>query len=103
MPAPLARLPLSRVGASVNTSVVRVPSEASKQSLNKPDIIESPRSKQAYREFYREFRLREKVSVEAARQHAESTLRTAPVNCRWKIYLELADLAKRRDQIDEVC
>lgn len=103
MPAPaLTRLPLSRIGASVNTSVVRVPSEASKQSLNKPDIIESPRSKQAYREFYREFRLREKVSVEAARQQAETTLHTAPENCKWKIYLELADLAKRHDLIEEV-
>jgi hypothetical protein len=95
--------PLGKVGNSVNTSVVRVASEASKQSLNRPDVVESPRSKQAYREFYREFRLREKICVDAAKAHADETLKTAPENCKWRIYLELADLAKRHDQIPEVC
>ena len=87
---------------TVNTMPVRVSKEAGKLPFMRPDILESPRSKNAYKEFYREFRLKEKESEENAREFALKTILTAPENCKTRIYLELADICKRYNKIEEV-
>jgi len=68
----------------------------------KQDFIESPRSKAAYKDFFKHFRLKEKESLDAARRFAVDALLQVPENARWRVYLELADLAKRHNIIQEV-
>ena len=68
----------------------------------KQDFIESPRSKAAYKDFFKHFRSKEKESTDAARRFALDTLPQMPENAKWRVYLELADLAKRHNLIQEV-
>lgn len=70
----------------------------------KQDFIESPRSKAAYKDFLKHFhRLKEKKdSLDAARGFALDALLQMPENAKWRVYLELADLAKRHNLIQEV-
>jgi hypothetical protein len=64
--------------------------------------VESPRSKQAYKEFYKHFKAKEKDSIPVAKAFAVDALRSIPENAAWRVYLELADLAKRSNLIQEV-
>ena len=54
--------------------------------------------------------MKERQSVDAAREYAENALTLVPQSCRWRVTLDLADLAKRsndfqkaRSLYDEVC
>lgn len=68
----------------------------------KQDFIESPRSKAAYKDFFKHFRSKEKDSPDAARRFALDALPEMPENAKWRVCLELADLAKRHNLIQEV-
>ena len=66
-------------------------------------IMETPESKAMYKEFYRKFRSAEKeAGVQGAKQLAVGALISAPPDAKWRILLELADLSKRHNQMDEV-
>ena len=65
--------------------------------------MESPRSKQAYKDFYKHFKAKEKDSIPAAKAFALDALKSVPENAAWRVHLELADLAKRSNLIQEVC
>jgi hypothetical protein len=68
----------------------------------KQDFMESPRSKAAYKDFLKHFRSKEKDSPDDARRFALDALPQMPENAKWRVYLELADLAKRHNLIQEV-
>ena len=94
-----------------HASTVRPSKDALKIAISgpvshaKPDVfifIESPRSKAAYKDFFKHFRLKEKDSLDAARRFALDALLQMPENAKWRVYLELADLAKRHNLIQEV-
>jgi hypothetical protein len=70
---------------------------------SRQELVESPHSKMAYKEFYRQFRMKERDSVEAAREYAEQALLWIPTKARWRVKLELADMAKRKNEFDKVC
>ncbi|KAK1743588.1 pre-mRNA-splicing factor [Skeletonema marinoi] len=69
-------------------------------------IMESPTERQAFKEFGRNFRQREAESLGAARDYALASITKdspgmyLPPATHWRVYLELADLAKRSNEID---
>ena len=67
------------------------------------EIEESPAARAAYKEFYREFRAKERISFKEAESFAKQTLErsTLPEILHWRVQLELADLAKRSNRIVE--
>ena len=72
--------------------------EAKKAELN-----ETPTIRSIFKEFYRKFRLKEKESLDTAADFARSYLedKEFPRSVHWRIYLELADLAKRKNNFVE--
>ena len=81
------------------TSKPSDPGEQKKSELN-----ENPQTKLAFKEFYRKFHVLERTSLSEAQQFAMSVLEgTAdgtplPGSVHWRVYLELADLAKRSNK-----
>jgi tetratricopeptide (TPR) repeat protein len=63
--------------------------------------VESPDSKQKYKDFCREFKQRAKDGFFAAERYAEASLQTAKEKIIWKILLELADLCKREGHLQK--
>jgi len=70
-------------------------------------VIESMVERQSFKEFGRHFRQRENESLAAARDYALACLSESncdiylPSATHWRVYLELADVAKRSNQIDD--
>ncbi len=79
------------------------PPRVQPSSLNqtRQELVESPHSKSKYKEFYRELRNKERESLEAATLYAEQSLQYMPEKMKWRVYLELADLAKRSNDFDK--
>ena len=75
------------------------------QAQQQRTLVESPTTRLAFKEFYRQFRAKEKApessggGPQAARQYAEECLEKEllPRKVHWRLYLELADLAKREN------
>ncbi|CAN0072530.1 unnamed protein product, partial [Phaeothamnion confervicola] len=65
------------------------------------DLVESPATRLAFKDFYREFRAKEKTSFEAAKQFALECFAVLPRKVHWRLYLEMADLAKRESRFVE--
>lgn len=67
------------------------------------DLVESPATRIAFKEFYRTFRTEERVSFHSAEEFAVSVLEdeSLPESVHWRVYLELADLAKRSNRYAE--
>jgi len=71
-------------------------------------VMESPTERQAFKEFGRHFRQKENVSLEAARDYALSCLDAEshpdlylPPATHWRVFLELADVAKRSNMVED--
>eukprot|EP01041_Mallomonas_annulata_P006669 gene6669-13501_t len=71
------------------------PSETNSTSTENVNFTQG---KGAHKEFYRQFRNKERDSVEAAREYARDALNWTPEDSKWRIILELADLAKRNNE-----
>jgi la-related protein 1 len=54
-----------------------------------------------FKDFYRQFRAKERQSFEAAKEYALACFELLPVKVHWKLFLEMADLAKRENRIEE--
>lgn len=67
----------------------------------KATLTESPRSKQVYRDFLKNFKEKEKQGFSHTFQATCRRLTTLPDKLHWKIFLELADLAKRENKLQE--
>ena len=89
-----------------NNAITSTPTAAHTSHVAPKDrceLVESPHSKLAYKDFYRHFRGMERESVEIARKYAEESLLWMPETARWRVLLELADLAKRGNDFEKVC
>jgi la-related protein 1 len=64
------------------------------------DLIENPATRFAFKEFYRNFRSKERLSFYEAEEFAMKSLEdgSLPEKVHWRIYLEMADLAKRSNR-----
>jgi len=65
--------------------------------------VETPAMKAASKEFYKTIRQKERESLDAAKEFAMKALESMSEGLLWKVYAELADIAKRSDQFDMVC
>eukprot|EP00522_Entomoneis_paludosa_P018131 CAMPEP_0172446234 /NCGR_PEP_ID=MMETSP1065-20121228/5875_1 /TAXON_ID=265537 /ORGANISM="Amphiprora paludosa, Strain CCMP125" /LENGTH=1464 /DNA_ID=CAMNT_0013197299 /DNA_START=166 /DNA_END=4560 /DNA_ORIENTATION=+ len=87
-------------GASDETvvSVSEDPMEAKKAELE-----ETPATRIAFKDFYRAFRVEERHSFQKAEALAQEALKdgSLPESIHWRVYLELADLARRSNRYVE--
>ena len=67
------------------------------------ELVESPAMRAAFKDFYRKFRIKERLSFKDAEDFALSSLTDGvlPEKVQWRVYLELADLAKRSNRFDD--
>jgi tetratricopeptide (TPR) repeat protein len=67
------------------------------------ELVESPATRIAFKEFYRAFRGEERGSFQNAEEFALKALQddSLPEAVHWRVYLELADLAKRSNRYVE--
>lgn len=67
------------------------------------ELVESPATRIAFKEFYRAFRGEERLSFQKAEEFALGSLdgESLPESVHWRVYLELADLAKRSNRYAE--
>lgn len=69
--------------------------------MKRAELVESPTTRMQFKDFYRQFRAKERQSFEAAKTYALSCFELLPVKVHWKLILEMADLAKRENHIEE--
>jgi tetratricopeptide (TPR) repeat protein len=67
------------------------------------ELVESPAVRIAFKDFYRSFRSEERLSFQKAEEFALAALDdgSLPESVHWRVYLELADLAKRSNRYVE--
>lgn len=67
------------------------------------ELSESPATRSAFKDFYRKLRAEERESFQDAHEYAMQTLSAGslPETVHWRVYLELADLAKRSNRFEE--
>eukprot|EP00542_Grammatophora_oceanica_P014143 CAMPEP_0194037432 /NCGR_PEP_ID=MMETSP0009_2-20130614/9782_1 /TAXON_ID=210454 /ORGANISM="Grammatophora oceanica, Strain CCMP 410" /LENGTH=1666 /DNA_ID=CAMNT_0038679591 /DNA_START=197 /DNA_END=5197 /DNA_ORIENTATION=+ len=67
------------------------------------ELVEDHATRAVFKEFYRKFRAKERTSFKEAEAFAEASLQdpNIPDKVHYKIYLELADLAKRSNRFEE--
>jgi hypothetical protein len=92
-------LSLRKMGISVDT--VRISNDSSKNA-NKQDFMESPRSKNAIKEFNNKFRFFAKSSFAEAEDFANKEVLLMPDHAKWRVFVELAELAKKNNDADKV-
>eukprot|EP01034_Spumella_vulgaris_P027264 gene27264-33958_t len=85
----------SRDNSRATGPVVNAMLAVSLTGSTRQELVESPRGKAAYKEFYRNFRTKEKESVQAARSYAAEALKVVGDSVKWRVYLEMADLCRR--------
>lgn len=104
-----------RSGSNVLTSSMESDGNFSRRSLNldlrvsnesnkatsKQEFVESPRSKAAFKDFSAQFKLKCKISAEEAETFAKSFVETMPEHARWRVYVELAEFAKKNNDSDK--
>ena len=71
--------------------------------IKRAELEESPATRLAFKNFYRAFRVEERISFQKAEQLAQQALNdgSLPESVHWRVYLELADLAKRSNRYIE--
>lgn len=70
-------------------------------AIKRAELAESPTTRMQFKDFYRQFRIKERLSFEAAKDYAMACFELLPLKVHWKLFLELADLAKRENRIAE--
>jgi tetratricopeptide (TPR) repeat protein len=67
------------------------------------ELVESPAIRSAFKDFYRKFRTEERSSFKDAEAFAMQAISdgSLPDSIHWRVYLELADLAKRANKFVE--
>ena len=67
------------------------------------ELTESPATRSAFKDFYRKLRAEERNSFQGAEKFAMHSLKdgSLPESIHWRVYLELADLAKRSNRFED--
>ncbi|KAL3802180.1 hypothetical protein HJC23_001724 [Cyclotella cryptica] len=92
----------TRSGASANQGVIPKNDDDTKRS----EFTESPSERAAFKEFGRQFRQKENESLQAAREYALACISESntdiylPPSIHWRVFLELADVAKRCNETE---
>uniref|UniRef100_A0A7S4M9K9 Uncharacterized protein n=1 Tax=Vannella robusta TaxID=1487602 RepID=A0A7S4M9K9_9EUKA len=72
-----------------------------KEAPSGKDPGDSPTSNTKFKQFYRSFKQKEKEGYKEASQYAIEHLEILPEKVHWRVFLELADLAKRENRISK--
>ncbi|KAL7563424.1 hypothetical protein ACA910_016520 [Epithemia clementina (nom. ined.)] len=85
------------------TEEVAVSVSENPADLKRAELEESPATRIAFKDFYRSFRLEERHSFQKAEDLAQQVLNdgSLPESIHWRVYLELADLARRSNRYIE--
>lgn len=75
--------------------------QSAAENQKRAELVESPTTRLKFKDFYRQFRAREKESFEEAYAYAQEGLETLPKKIHWRVYLEMADLAKRENKFSD--
>eukprot|EP01130_Rhizamoeba_saxonica_P003557 TRINITY_DN1490_c0_g1_i2.p1 TRINITY_DN1490_c0_g1~~TRINITY_DN1490_c0_g1_i2.p1 ORF type:complete len:770 (+),score=160.99 TRINITY_DN1490_c0_g1_i2:202-2511(+) len=67
----------------------------------KEELNFSSSMKQQFKDFFKEFKTKEKIGYEDAVQFALDSLKVLPLQMHWKVYLEIADLSKRENKFEK--
>jgi len=70
------------------------------EDQRREELNESPNTKVQFKAFFKQFKQKEKEGLEAATEFANSHFEILPKKVHWKVYLEMADLAKRENHIE---
>ena len=94
---------LNQLSSSINniSSELRNSNESFKLSM-KQDLNETPKAKQEFKAFSIEFKNLCKLSTSEAERYARKKVEDISVEVRWRVYVELAELAKKNDDSDKV-
>ncbi len=94
---------LNQLSSSINniSSELRNSNESFKLSI-KQDLNETPKAKQEFKAFGIEFKNLCKVSTSEAEKYARKKVEDISAEVRWRVYVELAELAKKNDDSDKV-
>ncbi len=71
------------------------------ESKKRSDLVESPATKLKFKDFHRQLKLKEKEGFDATKDFSQRCIDLLPEKVHYKIYLELADLAKRENRFNE--
>eukprot|EP01133_Synstelium_polycarpum_P015617 gene15617-18557_t len=71
----------------------------SSMETKRGEMVESPVSRQQYKHFIKQFKLKEKEGLEVAMTFASRSLASLSEKVHWRVYLELADLANRQNNL----
>eukprot|EP00736_Rhodelphis_marinus_P013686 Rmarinus@m.17699 len=84
-------------GCGVKISQAAAEAKAAKRA----ELVESPATKLKFKDFFHQFREKEKDGFEAALEYCKSCFIELPEKIHWRIFREMADLFKRESRLDE--
>jgi hypothetical protein len=88
---------------SMSTDKLPLPHQQTPSSSKSAfEFIESSQSKHAFKEFSGVFRSKWKISVQDAEEYALREAQTIHEPAKWRVYVELAELAKKMDDAEKV-
>ena len=98
---PAAQSTTSQITANDDYNAVASTGEAAESK--RAELIEAPAVRSAFKDFFKKFRDEEGKSFQDAQAFAMQTLEdgSLPESIHWRVYLELADLAKRSNRFSE--
>ena len=70
--------------------------------LKRSELVETPTIRALFKDFYRQYRIEEKISSDAAAKFLNACLESIdfPSSIHWRLYLELADISKRANDFN---
>eukprot|EP00537_Pseudo-nitzschia_pungens_P003226 CAMPEP_0172359386 /NCGR_PEP_ID=MMETSP1060-20121228/3587_1 /TAXON_ID=37318 /ORGANISM="Pseudo-nitzschia pungens, Strain cf. cingulata" /LENGTH=1732 /DNA_ID=CAMNT_0013081015 /DNA_START=151 /DNA_END=5349 /DNA_ORIENTATION=+ len=90
---------------NANVAPTAAPAEVAEDPADakRAELTESPATRSAFKDFYRKLRSEERTSFQDAEKFAMLSLsdNSLPESIHWRVYLELADLAKRSNRFEE--
>ena len=98
---PIEEIAADQSNAVSSTSVIE--NHEDPADAKRAELTESPATRSAFKDFYRKLRAEERSSFQDAEKFAMISLKdgSLPESIHWRVYLELADLAKRSNRFEE--
>lgn len=91
----------SASSSSSSSSLMTGSGSGGGQTHSEGQLVESPGTKMKFKTFYKTFKEKEKEGFEAAKMYANEFFPLISEKSHWRIFLELADFAKRENRIQE--
>eukprot|EP00592_Proboscia_alata_P008194 CAMPEP_0194365184 /NCGR_PEP_ID=MMETSP0174-20130528/13181_1 /TAXON_ID=216777 /ORGANISM="Proboscia alata, Strain PI-D3" /LENGTH=1805 /DNA_ID=CAMNT_0039139697 /DNA_START=381 /DNA_END=5798 /DNA_ORIENTATION=- len=88
---------------SKQKQVINIDDSHADAEQKRAELVESPTTRLAYKDFFRKFRAKERLSFSLAEEYAMKCLENnlLPEKVQWKVFLEMADLAKRANRVED--